>query len=235
MQRAWDFNEGAFAHPIWIDGDYPRYLKEYTSTFLRPLSDEEKAQIKGTGDIFAHDGYTSQFYFAPDEGLESCLSNSSNPLFPSCVNSSYTYSAQDGGWNIGYAADPGSPWLHKATEWVPAFLKYMQNEWKPSQIAITEFGFAEPFEQLKQIRSDIQTDLARSAYYHDYLRAILIARSEGVNVVGALGWSIVDNLEWQQGFSVKFGMQYVNLTTQERYYKRSFFEFVDVFKQYQEK
>src|ERR1700679_3236461 len=32
-QRAWDFNEGWFANPIYINGDYPQSLKEYISTF----------------------------------------------------------------------------------------------------------------------------------------------------------------------------------------------------------
>lgn len=121
---------------------------------------------------------------------------------------SYQYSAQDGGWNIGYAADPASPWLHKASDWVPIFLHYIQETWKPSGgIAVSEFGFAEPFEQLKQLRTDIQFDYARSGYYHDYMQAILLAMSEGVNVVGCLAWSILDNLEWSDGYTVKFGMQ----------------------------
>lgn len=36
------------------------------------------------------------------------------------------------------------------------------------------------------------------------------------------------------GYHVKFGMQYVNFTTGERYYKASFFEFVNAFKLYAE-
>jgi hypothetical protein len=36
------------------------------------------------------------------------------------------------------------------------------------------------------------------------------------------------------GFIVKFGLQYVNLTTQERSYKASFFEYVNAFKLYAE-
>ncbi len=54
---------------------------------------------------------------------------------------------------------------------------------------------------------DIQYDLARASYYHDYMQAILIAISEGVNVVSCLAWSILDNLEWNQGYTSKFGMQ----------------------------
>ena len=235
VQRAWDFNEGWFANPVFINGSYPYYLEQYVSTFLRPLNTTEKQNMVNTSDIFAHDAYTSQFYFAPDGGIDACTSNASNALYPSCANTSYTYASSDNSWNVGYAADPGSPWLHKATDWVPAFLHYIQDTWHPSGgIAVSEFGFSEPFEELKQVLGDIRTDLARTAYYHDYMRAILQAMSEGVNVVGCLAWSIFDNLEWSSGYTIKFGMQYVNLTTQERFYKASFFEYVNAFKLYQE-
>lgn len=36
------------------------------------------------------------------------------------------------------------------------------------------------------------------------------------------------------GYTVKFGMQYVNFTTYERSYKASFFEYVNAFKLYAE-
>jgi beta-glucosidase/6-phospho-beta-glucosidase/beta-galactosidase len=86
--------------------------------------------------------------------------------------------------------------LHKATDWVAPFLHYIQDTWKPAGgIAVSEFGFAEPFEELKQPLQDIRFDLARSAYYHDYMEAILMAMSEGVKIVGTLAWSIMDNLE----------------------------------------
>jgi beta-glucosidase/6-phospho-beta-glucosidase/beta-galactosidase len=250
-QRAWDFNEGWFANPVYIDGDYPPALKDYVSTFLPAFTDEQKQVLNGSADLFAHDAYTSNLFFgkslpaqiithplmkrlpAPDSGVSACLSNQSNPLYPGCFNQSWNYAPSNGAWNVGPAADPASPWLHKATDWVPAFLSYIQNTWKPrGGIAVTEFGFAEPFEALKQIKEDILWDPVRTAYYHDYMQAILVAISEGVNVVGCLAWSIVDNLEWQAGYGVKFGLQYVNLTTQERAYKASFFEYVNAFKLY---
>jgi beta-glucosidase/6-phospho-beta-glucosidase/beta-galactosidase len=252
-QRAWDFNEGWFAEPTFLTGDYPATLKKYTSTFLRDFTGAEMQAINGSADVFAHDAYTSSFYFAPDDGIDSCLSNTSNPLYPGCFNTSNTYPTEDGGWNVGYAADPGSPWLHKATDWVPAFLHYIQDTWKPSGgIAVSEFGFAEPYEELKQLVQDVRFDLARSAYYQDYMEAVLIAMSEGVKVIGTLAWSIMDNLEckffrWPsvvgttnsvlgtEGYTVKFGMQYVNLTTQERQFKASFFQYINAFNVYQEK
>ena len=66
------------------------------------------------------------------------------------------------------------------------------------------------------------------------MQAMLMAMGEGVNVVGCLAWSILDNLEWAVGYQDRFGMQYVSLTTQEMAYKASFFEYVNVFKVYGE-
>ncbi|KAF2261760.1 glycoside hydrolase [Lojkania enalia] len=206
VQRAWDFQESWFADPVFINGDYPSRLKSYVSTFLPAFSDEEKARINGTSDIFAHDAYTSDFIMAPDTGIEACTSNASHPLFPQCYNTTKTYA--NNYWAIGPAGDPGTPWLYKATDWVPAFLHYMQNTWKPrGGIAITEFGFSEPYEGLKTELVAILIDPVRSAYYREYLEAILIAVSQGVKVVGTLAWSIYDNFEWGQGYSVKFGIQ----------------------------
>ncbi|KAJ4288395.1 hypothetical protein N0V90_011630 [Kalmusia sp. IMI 367209] len=206
VERAWNFQEGWFSDPVFLTGDYPRYLKEYVETFLDPFTDEQKAQINGSADIYAHDAYTSDFIMAPDSGIEACTKNESHPLFPSCYNSTKLY-ANDY-WLVGPASDPGSPWLNKATDWVPTFLHYMQNRWKPrGGVAITEFGISEPYEGLRKDLPSIVTDPLRSAYYRDYLEAILIAISEG----------------------------YVNLTTQERFFKASAFEYVNVYNTYADK
>ena len=199
VQRSWDFNEGWFSEPVYLTGDYPATVKEYLSGFLRDFTDEEKKEILGSADFYAHDAYTAQFYMAPDSGLDSCVGNDTHPLYPTCANTTYTYSAEDGGWVVGPAADPGSPWLHKATDWVPVFLKYMQDTWvTPSPgpakgVAVTEFGFAEPFESSKSLLQDILYDTVRASYYHDYMEAILMAIAEGTEVVGCLAWSFVDN------------------------------------------
>ncbi|CAK40571.1 CAZyme family GH1 [Aspergillus niger] len=232
VERAWAFNEGWFADPLFL-GDYPSRLKNFTSSFLPEFTTEERDMIKGASDYFAHDAYTAAYYMAPDAGIEGCLSDPSNSLYPECYNSSYTLPESEGGWLVGPASDPNTRWLHKATEWLPQFLHYIQDTWKPENgIAITEFGFSEPFEAYKTLREDILTDPLRTLYYHDYVQAMLMAVAEGVKLVGCSAWSIADNIEWTAGFTVKFGLQYVNLTTQERFYKASFFELANLFRTY---
>ena len=49
---------------------------------------------------------------------------------------------------------------------------------------------------------------------------------DGVDVAGAFAWSFADN--WEFGdYDAHFGIQTVNRTTQERRYKKSFFDLVD--------
>jgi len=42
-------------------------------------------------------------------------------------------------------------------------------------------------------------------------------------------------VEWNSGYGVRFGIQHVNYTTQERSYKASFFEYASVYNTYVEK
>jgi beta-glucosidase/6-phospho-beta-glucosidase/beta-galactosidase len=63
VQRAWDFNEGWFANPTFLGGDYPSNLKDFVKGFLPDFTAEQKRLINGTCDVFAHDAYQSQFFF----------------------------------------------------------------------------------------------------------------------------------------------------------------------------
>jgi beta-glucosidase len=63
VERAWDFFEGWFANPVFINGDFPVVLKDFFGSFLPDFTDKEKHMINGTSDVFAHDAYTAEFYF----------------------------------------------------------------------------------------------------------------------------------------------------------------------------
>ena len=47
------------------------------------------------------------------------------------------------------------------------------------------------------------------------------ARADGVPVSGYMYWSLLDNFEWQAGYSKTFGLIAVDRTTQKRYPKES--------------
>jgi beta-glucosidase len=47
------------------------------------------------------------------------------------------------------------------------------------------------------------------------------ALRDGVNLQGYFIWSLIDNFEWQAGFSKRFGLVYVDFATQRRIIKDS--------------
>ncbi|KAK7704631.1 hypothetical protein SLS64_008395 [Diaporthe eres] len=236
VQRAWDFNDGLWATPVFLTGDFPESVKEYVSGFLPAFTEEQKAQINGTSDIFMIDAYGGGgFVTVPrDGGLQACVGNASHPDYPRCYGGASTYPRADY-WPTGPAVDPCASWLTYSTDWVPTMLKTYQEMFKPAGgIVVSEFGMPEPYESLRTGLQSIVIDPLRSRYYREYLQSILMAMAEGVNVVGTLAWSVFDNFEWDHGYSCRFGVQYVNYTTQERYFKASAFEYVNTFKLYQE-
>jgi beta-glucosidase len=54
-----------------------------------------------------------------------------------------------------------------------------------------------------------------------YLQALARASTEGVPVQGYLHWSLLDNFEWQEGYTQRFGMVYVDFPTEKRVLKDS--------------
>ena len=70
--------------------------------------------------------------------------------------------------------------------------------------------------------------MTRSDYYIAALAEISKSIWEdGVQVLGAFAWTYVDDFEFGT-FSKFFGLQGIsNQTTQQRFYKRSFFDIID--------
>ena len=57
---------------------------------------------------------------------------------------------------------------------------------------------------------------------HRYLREFRRAAEDGVDAAGYFAWSLMDNFEWAYGYTERFGITYVDYTTQERIVKDSF-------------
>lgn len=64
-------------------------------------------------------------------------------------------------------------------------------------------------------------DTDRVQYLQEHLKAALRALQAGVNLRGYFVWSLLDNFEWQAGFSKRFGIIRVDYPTQRRIPKAS--------------
>jgi len=71
-------------------------------------------------------------------------------------------------------------------------------------LLITENGLATDDEEL------------RSSFLVNHLEAVARALADGVNVLGYLYWSLLDNFEWDLGTTPRFGLAAVDYATQQR-------------------
>ena len=70
-------------------------------------------------------------------------------------------------------------------------------------------------------------DQPRIDYLDAHLRAVAAAIAEGVDVRGYYCWSLLDNFEWTEGYTQRFGLVHVDYQTQARTPKRSFDWYAD--------
>jgi beta-glucosidase len=93
-------------------------------------------------------------------------------------------------------------------ECVEHVVRYASKETKVP-IIVTENGIA------------TEDDTRRVEYFECALAGLKRAIDDGVDVRGYVAWSLMDNFEWQLGFTPKFGLVAVDLETQKRTIKPS--------------
>ena len=118
------------------------------------------------------------------------------------------------------------------TEW-PVFpqgltdmLLLVKERYGSMPVYITENGSAFPDPPAAQ--NGRVDDPLRIAYLKDHLAAAHEAIRRGVDLRGYFAWSLLDNFEWQAGYSKRFGLVHVNYATQQRSIKASGRYYADV-------
>ena len=106
-----------------------------------------------------------------------------------------------------------SPWVKftpEALYWAP---RQVANLWKVKDIYITENGTSSAD---RPAMDGMVYDLDRILYLREYLGQLRRATAEGVPVRGYFVWSFMDNFEWVSGYTIRFGVHYVDYTTLKR-------------------
>jgi beta-glucosidase len=86
----------------------------------------------------------------------------------------------------------------------------VSREYTKLPLYVTENGMSE------------DNDERRVAYYDAHLQAVLAAQKQGADVRGYFAWSLLDNYEWAEGYSSRFGIVHVDYATQTRTPKGSY-------------
>ena len=64
-------------------------------------------------------------------------------------------------------------------------------------------------------------DADRVRYLQTHIEAVHHAMEQGVPMKGYMVWSLMDNFEWEAGYSKRFGLIHVNYENQKRTLKDS--------------
>jgi beta-glucosidase len=114
--------------------------------------------------------------------------------------------------------------LHTETGWevhpesFGAVLRWVRDRYGRIPIYVTENGaaFPDPVAADGRIEDPLRVDYLRR--HLDVLRGVI---ADGVDVRGYFAWSLLDNFEWAQGFTKRFGLVHVDYGTQARTLKDS--------------
>jgi len=174
-----------FCDPIYgVDGvfDYP-YSMRSTFPYMPSFTDEEKELLKQhRPDFFGLNHYGTGY--AKFEDGKNVIVN-------------------------GDLAQGKSSWLYRAAWGYRKLLNWIKNRYGSDlEIWGTESGWSDGFETALESKQD----WGRLTYYYTYILEMYNAiHEDGVNMKGFMAWSLMDNFEWEMGYSERFGCLWVDL------------------------
>ncbi|KAG7503012.1 lactase-phlorizin hydrolase-like [Solea senegalensis] len=207
--RYLQFMLGWFAHPIFVDGDYPATLKAQIEEKRKecPLSEparlpvftpEEKKRIRGTADFLGLNHYTSRLVNNSDGG---CTPG------PQAVGDFQAH--VDPSWS-----STASDWIYSAPWGLRRLLNYISKEYlNVTKVPVHITGNGMPTDY----KGDTLKDTSRIDYMRSYINEALKAiHLDGVNVQRFTVQSLMDGFEGPQGYSERFGLHHVNFDLSDR-------------------
>eukprot|EP01018_Ginkgo_biloba_P033176 Gb_05698 [translate_table: standard] len=209
-ERAIEFKFGWFMDPL-TKGHYPSIMRDLVGKRLPTFSRRQSRILNSSFDFIGLNYYTSQYAI-------------NNPKPPTPLRTDYSQDSQvnltteRNGVPIGPRA--ASTWLYVYPPGIGYLLKYTKNRYNNPPIFITENGIDE-FNNNTISLKEALNDTWRIDYYSKHLYHVQHAIREGSDVRGYFAWSLLDNFEWGNGYTVRFGIHYVDYKHSLRRYPKA--------------
>lgn len=200
-KRALDFEMGWFLDPLFL-GTYPLSMQKLVGDRLPKISEKMSQLLIGTVDFVGLNHYTT-LYARNDKShirkrvLQDALSDAAVITTPFRA-----------GVPIGERA--ASWWLHIVPWGIRELAKHVRDNYANPPVIITENGMDDRITHFIDLSKALQ-DGKRIRYHRDYLSNLSAAiRQDGCDVKGYFVWSLLDNWEWNSGYTVRFGLYFVD-------------------------
>lgn len=194
-ERAKVFFINWFMDPLTY-GDYPLMMKQMVGERMPNFTTEESLLVKGSYDFLGVNYYMTQYAQA---------------IPPNPPNRLYVFN--DSLANLVYENEDGpiGPWFYGTDYYYPKgilhVLEYLKHNYGNPTMYITENGYRSngtcSFDEAVN-------DYNRTDYLCSHICFIRQAIHNGCNVKGYFAWSLGDNYEFNAGYSVRFGLSYVD-------------------------
>ncbi|KAJ4838707.1 Beta-glucosidase 46 [Turnera subulata] len=205
-ERALVFLINWFLDPI-VYGKYPKEMSEILGSNLPLFSSNGKQKLKNGLDFIGVNHYTSYY-------VQDCISSVCEPgrgsskTEGSCLQIQYK-----DGVPLGHIGE--LPWQNVYPEGIEKIVTYIKESYSNIPMFITENGYGQA-EHQKVTVAELLQDVKRVDYMSSYWKSLLTAMRKGADVRGYFSWSLLDNFEWTDGYTVRFGLHLVDYTTQKR-------------------
>eukprot|EP01018_Ginkgo_biloba_P033152 Gb_04453 [translate_table: standard] len=196
---ALDFMLGWYMDPI-TTGDYPSSMRSLVGARLPKFSKVQSRLLKGSFDFVGLNYYTSRYA-------------AHNPIPPNPLETDYSQDSrvnlttERNGVPIGPRA--GSDWLYVYPPGIRDLLKYTKDRYNNPPVFITENGIDELNNDGLSLKEALN-DTWRIDYHAKHLSHVRKAIWEGSDVRGYFAWSLLEHFEWRNGYTVRFGIHYVD-------------------------
>lgn len=200
-ERALAFQIAWFLDPIMY-GDYPPEMHQIIGSRLPVFSAEERKKLSTKLDFIGINQYTAAY--AKDCMFSPCTSAYS--LGESMV---YVTGEKDGTL-IGDRT--AVSYFYVVPSALEMAVMYVKERYNNTPMFITENGYAQSNAPI----ADSLNDTKRVEYFKSYLSALVNAMRKGADVRGYFIWSLLDNFEWLDGYTIRFGLYHVDFDTLKR-------------------